>query len=135
MLLILWCKLFQSTHPLGVRPKFEKLASIGSKFQSTHPLGVRQSEIQFYCIDTSFNPRTHSGCDYVNQMAIHIGYLFQSTHPLGVRRCAFFFKDGVKLVSIHAPTRGATASRLTVNILVASFNPRTHSGCDKVLDY
>ena len=32
---------FQSTHPLGVRPKFEKLASIGSKFQSTHPLGVR----------------------------------------------------------------------------------------------
>ena len=54
-------------------------------FQSTHPRGVRRYvsslSIPFFC----FNPRTHEGCDSLFSI--------------------FFYS---KIVSIHAPTRGAT---------------------------
>ena len=36
-------------------------------------------------------------------------------------------------VSIHAPTRGATPISDTMAIISASFNPRTHEGCDLCL--
>ena len=53
-----------------------------------------------------FNPRTHEGCDYIND--------------------EFFCTT---LVSIHAPTRGATWSILK-SVSPICFNPRTHEGCD-----
>ena len=78
---------------------------------------------------SSFNPRTHTGCDLAASWCICLRE-FQSTHPHGVRRYnrSAFFTDskfqsthphGVrqqivelitakKEVSIHAPTRGAT---------------------------
>ena len=35
------------------------------------------------------------------------------------------------IVSIHAPTRGATLRRLLlIGLICLSFNPRTHTGCD-----
>ena len=34
------------------------------------------------------------------------------------------------LVSIHAPTRGATPLRCPFGTLTRCFNPRTHTGCD-----
>ena len=59
-------------------------------FQSTHPHGVRL----FYLCDkvldiSSFNPRTHMGCDQVTNMT-----------------------TGQSGVSIHAPTWGATTKVL-----------------------
>ena len=54
----------------------------------------------------SFNPRTHEGCD--NKQ--HKNYF-------------------IALVSIHAPTRGATC-RWKNRKCYWSFNPRTHEGCD-----
>ena len=38
-------------------------------------------------------------------------------------------------VSIHAPTRGATASQACSLLGIMSFNPRTHAGCDAGSDY
>ena len=100
---------FQSTHPHGVRPnKHLKFQSYSQKFQSTHPHGVR---LDRRCEDRhlrvfqsthphgvrhdyfqpysyrpyGFNPRTHMGCDYQN-LVNHLSML----------------------VSIHAPTWGAT---------------------------
>ena len=35
-------------------------------------------------------------------------------------------------VSIHAPTRGATNPFPVVRLLLISFNPRTHTGCDHI---
>ena len=77
-----------------------------------------------------FNPRTHTGCDYFALINCAWSYQFQSTHPHGVRqhclchqRQKHWFQSthphGVRLkdtckypivllVSIHAPTRGAT---------------------------
>ena len=59
------------------------------RFQSTHPHGVRPPRKGGMLPIICFNPRTHTGCD---------SYLV---------KC-----DIVVVVSIHAPTRGATASYL-----------------------
>ena len=56
-------------------------------FQSTHPHGVRRFLTPGVLNTRCFNPRTHTGCDDFE---------------------ASFFIDFT--VSIHAPTRGATAS-------------------------
>ena len=57
---------------------------------------------------TSFNPRTHTGCD---------------------KYCQQYTYRQVK-VSIHAPTRGATVASMPSGYKSSSFNPRTHTGCD-----
>ena len=56
----------------------------------------------------SFNPRTHSGCDKSTSYLKYIYKVFQSTHPLGVRRLGVGDRILFSIVSIHAPTRGAT---------------------------
>ena len=83
----------------------------------------------------SFNPRTHTGCD-VRQIG----------------------KEVFNVVSIHAPTRGATVPMENCGVFPVfqsthphgvrlsgtdtcsrfagpSFNPRTHTGCDSVQSY
>ena len=56
----------------------------------------------------NFNPRTHTGCDFLFfRHAPHIP-VFQSTHPHGVRLTASVVFNASHLISIHAPTRGAT---------------------------
>ena len=81
-----------------------------SLFQSTHPHGVR-----------------HRG--YPRTMRC-LG--FQSTHPHGVRLTDYLNYGQIWLVSIHAPTRGATFLFATnrESMGVWCFNPRTHTGCD-----
>ena len=84
------------------------MLAVDYMFQSTHPHGVRQS---------------------ISQM-IRNKTMFQSTHPHGVRLyllvCQMFFI----IVSIHAPTRGATKNRGSFLLRSYCFNPRTHTGCD-----
>ena len=77
---------FQSTHPLGVRPRLAAFLALLAPFQSTHPLGVRHNT------------------DYLDTKAGQ----FQSTHPLGVRPDFGNNYCSLPPVSIHAPTRGAT---------------------------
>ena len=60
--------------------------------------------------------------------------MFQSTHPRGVRHDFQTEKDRIEQVSIHAPTRGATYIYAGTNAGCMSFNPRTHAGCDLVLN-
>ena len=79
-------------------------------FQSTHPHGVRQDII----------------------LTVQEALQFQSTHPHGVRRS--MSKDCLPpiLVSIHAPTWGATDTWIFL-LLLFRFNPRTRMGCDKTI--
>ena len=56
--------------------------------------------------------------------------LFQSTHSHGVRLIAEADKRKSELVSIHAPTWGATDGQSEICCILMSFNPRTHMGCD-----
>ena len=100
------------------------------EFQSTHPHGVRLPVL----------------------LGLPIVSLFQSTHPHGVRLNACQKAIHQFIVSIHAPTRGATpfchplrlsralfqsthphGVRLAgVHVVLrhSCFNPRTHTGCD-----
>ena len=59
-----------------------------------------------------FNPRTHTGCDLrISRHRPSTVLSFQSTHPHGVRRYVIRRILRRAVVSIHAPTRGATAIR------------------------
>ena len=79
-------------------------------FQFTHPGGVR--------------PPPAAATDR--------GGRFQFTHPGGVRhpRRGELLID--RRVSIHAPGRGATASRFERRLYGSSFNSRTREGCDAI---
>ena len=79
---------FQSTHPRGVRPVTPSDIARLTEFQSTHPRGVRRNRLRSPYPRKSFNPRTHVGCDHID-----------------------FCGHGFDVVSIHAPTWGATRCR------------------------
>ena len=104
--------LFQSTHPRRVRHFLGVVPESLAQFQSTHPrrvrrlLGGRQVRVHRVSIhaptqgatsstcgshrsESSFNPRTHAGCDSAVRPVFRVG----------------------DVVSIHAPTQGATLRR------------------------
>ena len=63
----------------------------------------------FYIFNvSSFNPRTHAGCDNLFYTLDFRYYLFQSTHPRRVRQNGIVDPWERIKVSIHAPTQGAT---------------------------
>ena len=56
--------------------------------------------------------------------------LFQSTLPCGERPPVMVLQEGLRIVSIHAPVRGATVLR---DLLISGsfgFNPRSRAGSD-----
>jgi len=61
---------------------------------------------------------------------IFIPQLLQSTHP---QRCDITKKSSALFffASIHSPTRGATLLLNRHLLCLSSFNPCTHTGCDK----
>jgi len=119
---------FQSTRPRGARLETSYSAAGANRFQSTRPRGARPDGITRYHPHSGFNPRAHAGRDTYEVLS---------------------FRNN--LVSIHAPTRGATihvlpylglfrfqstrprgARRLIRASLMgfSGFNPRAHAGRD-----
>ncbi len=76
-----------------------------------------------------FNPRTHKGCDRFSCASFSdSAYFNPRTHKgcdSGILTTPFY-----DLISIHAPTKGATASNFHDILCNNDFNPRTHKGCD-----
>ena len=70
----------------------------------------RDREIQYHgrLYLRRFNPRAHAGRDPTVNELVADGILFQSTRPRGARLESIGGSDRIYLVSIHAPTRGAT---------------------------
>ena len=105
-------KLFQSTHPHGVRLRAKLPSPKPMGFQSTHPHGVRPDELvpMFKWCHVSIHAPAR-GATLKSQVLAHLP-LFQSTHPHGVR--LNFAEDDARViaVSIHAPARGATYTLL-----------------------
>ena len=62
----------QSTHPHGVRLMTSKRLTALMLFQSTHPHGVRRDFIKRVIEPSSFNPRTHTGCDCIFSKCLNI---------------------------------------------------------------
>ena len=77
---------FQSTLPRGERRTKGGTYVVEIRFQSTLPRGERPNPFCFFSVFINFNPRSHEGSDNM-------------LHTPCVR----------DVISIHAPTRGATA--------------------------
>ena len=78
----------------------------------------------------SFNPRTHEGCD--GTQVDHEIPIEVSIHaPTRGATARLSYSAVLQRVSIHAPTRGATDAPCYRLSRVESFNPRTHEGCDR----
>ena len=99
-------------------------------FQSTRPRGARLSFRDFHELDVGFNPRAHAGRDKSGAGSFSRFFTFQSTRPRGARLPGIIDtgivppfqstrprgarpygnrrRPGRDIVSIHAPTRGAT---------------------------
>ena len=103
--------MFQSTHPHGVRQRSPRLIHNTDRFNPRTHTGCDQSSFDCFRPIPRFNPRTHTGCDQKLLLCLgstkrfnprtHTGCDLSANTPLS---------DFV--VSIHAPTRGATFSLL-----------------------
>ena len=121
--------LFQSTLPRGERLQPGQMVSQNLLFQSTLPRGERPSPSRTTTRRCNFNPRSHEGSDVVVINGFSVN----------------------QVISIHAPTRGATSRSEDValtagfqstlprgerpfttfsNCLIVNFNPRSHEGSD-----
>ena len=116
-------------------------------FQSTHPHGVRHSLLTKFAIMVSFNPRTHTGCDFsssevarkLTDVSIHAptrgatrqstrtkpNKKFQSTHPHGVRQR---YIDGIRQMLMFQSThphgvRQARSRRVWLRVWFQSTHP------------
>ena len=77
-----------------------------------------------------FNPRSHEGSDQYCNIAFHPVTQFQSTLPRGERLHSDCNLAIQLLISIHAPTRGATTYKPVCYWSKYYFNPRSHEGSD-----
>ena len=82
------------------------------KFQSTHPHGVRHLEdrARYFVRLESFNPRTHTGCDSDNMLYLPQYNVSIHAPTRGATAEKAAEQQAKQIVSIHAPTRGATQS-------------------------
>ena len=122
-------EVFQSTHPRGVRLRSCMRKNLQTSFNPRTHVGCDYRSGILLLRSGSFNPRTHMGCDFMNARITLISRSFQSTHPHGVRHRAIGYAidvarfnprthmgcdqtqgdlASVEIVSIHAPTWGAT---------------------------
>ena len=101
-------------------------------FQSTHPRGVRLHLMVESPTIAYFNPRTHVGCDTpfivvpkVKLISIHAPTWGATARERHSLRAC--------RISIHAPTWGATCAASPCRMTPRYFNPRTHVGCDGII--
>ena len=100
---------FQFTRPRGARLRVPWMRSLAFAFQFTRPRGARLRGWACSVSTPSFNSRAHGGRDLTMPSCWVAPSPFQFTRPRGARRNggAVYF-DAV--VSIHAPTGGATCA-------------------------
>ena len=100
---------FQSTRPRGARPAQQRILT--AKFSVSIHAPTWGATCSTRCPrwhGRCFNPRAHVGRDLASlATSVHVT-LFQSTRPRGARRVARGIGGVLVVVSIHAPTWGAT---------------------------
>ena len=106
-----WLRLevFQSTRPRGAR-RLAPIPLLGAvKFQSTRPRGARPAITSLSAGTQSFQSTRPRGARPLTNVGVANVTVFQSARPRGARREPRKARRGQQRVSIHAPTRGATA--------------------------
>ena len=100
--------MFQSTHPHGVRHLAKSLTSLDCCFNPRTHMGCDSNIVGRSRLQRSFNPRTHMGCDVKNRR--HQNAMLVSIHaPTWGATGVWVTMLCYMWVSIHAPTWGATA--------------------------
>jgi len=124
-------RLFQSTHPCGVRRPIQILRKHPARVSIHAPLrGATASRTRNRPAARRFNPRTPAGCD-VPFSSERFHDLFVSIHaPLRGATRRINRNPILVNVSIHAPLRGATICLKCFRLRIDCFNPRTPAGCD-----
>ena len=82
------------------------------------------------CTHCHFNPRTREGCDYSPRFVSHFGRIISIHAPARGATPISYFNSSTASISIHAPARGATSDRVQRARAPRDFNPRTREGCD-----
>ena len=101
--------MFQLTHPRGVRRAFVGDFNLVSEVSTHAPArGATQGGGMKLFGFISFNSRTREGCDTCGRYTPKMQLVFQLTHPRGVRLDVQHMPLPEKIVSTHAPARGAT---------------------------
>ena len=98
---------FQSTHPHGVRHR-QRLSGQRGRAVSIHAPTRGATRVRRLSLSSSsFNPRTHTGCDLCFTTS---GQRLRSFNPRTHTGCDCIKSNLIIIfnVSIHAPTRGAT---------------------------
>ena len=149
--------LFQSTHPHGVRPMrvrdidfvisvsihaptrgatAENMRKQNTWFVSIHAptrgATFALSNIKIYIYVSIHAPTRGATAKYLHNNFIQS--MFQSTHPHGVRQFTMTF---TALVSGFQSTHphGVRHRNHFKSVVQRGFNPRTHTGCDTLLDF
>ena len=124
---------FQSTPPRGGRHAWldrvfaELPVSIHAPTRGATTLSLTN------CFNAScFNPRPHAGGDGIPMPTSRGSKRFQSTPPRGGRPPDVTIRPASAVVSIHAPTRGATKTTPWPRRECSRFNPRPHAGGDTI---
>ena len=126
-------KLFQSTLPRRERLPIKSLIPYSFKFQSTLPRRERQLLPKFLTNFQYFNPHSHEGSDTTPGVKDSKLAKFQSTLPRRERQQMERYTRQKHKISIHTPTKGATAVKTVVTTVWNDFNPHSHEGSDSRL--
>ena len=78
----------------------------------------------------TFNPRSYKRSDFASSYPFCLLSDFQSTLLQEERLVAYVKNISNYLLSIHAPTRGATINALNSGIYSNTFNPRSYKRSD-----
>ena len=123
--------IFQSTLPREERRKKQSYNVRNRQFQSTLPREERpRRHAPAHKIARNFNPRSHERSDVgcLLRLFYHLNF-----NPRSHERSdkPFIYKALRTIISIHAPTRGATMHQCRHSLQLSNFNPRSHERSDE----
>ena len=107
---------FQSTRPRGARRGASCKKTPALKFQSTRPRGARLSPRRPAVLAAGFNPRAHAGRDLAYTLS-QLNSMVSIHAPTRGATSAYSVNSYAAIVSIHAPTRGATSLHRSASVL------------------
>ena len=103
-----YSRIFQSTHPSGVRPVVSSDGTLSRYFNPRTPVGCDSQRLPKRCTKRTFQSTHPSGVRLLSLSRRRISEQFQSTHPSGVRLAPALGTRANPVISIHAPQWGAT---------------------------
>ena len=121
---------FQSTHPRRVRLLLNQIITFTlTSFNPRTHVGCDCRSYLWKCLCSSFNPRTHVGCDFLRLVACVLQVCFNPRTHVGCDPSFLISQSSIKEFQSTHPRRVRHPFEIEYP-RDPSFNPRTHVGCD-----